>query len=110
MCCCVSCRCAAQTVASDDEAKLGQLRDPAPRWLGNVLAWLLTLIGAKVKWMLGCGCSRVWWWGPARAAGIDGGGGRHGRQVSTVVGAGTGGRCRRWWGPARAAGVDGRAR
>ncbi|KAG2432268.1 hypothetical protein HXX76_009186 [Chlamydomonas incerta] len=36
-----------QTVASDDEAKLGQLRDPAPRWLGNILAWLLTLIGPK---------------------------------------------------------------
>ncbi|GLC35133.1 hypothetical protein PLESTB_000557800 [Pleodorina starrii] len=36
-----------QTVASDDEAKLGQLRDPAPRWLGNVLAWILNLIGPK---------------------------------------------------------------
>ncbi|GLI70429.1 hypothetical protein VaNZ11_015337 [Volvox africanus] len=36
-----------QTVASDDEAKLGQLRDPAPRWLGNFLAWLLNLIGPK---------------------------------------------------------------
>lgn len=36
-----------QTVASDDEAKLGKLQDPAPRWLGNVLAWLLNLIGPK---------------------------------------------------------------
>ncbi|PNH06770.1 7-hydroxymethyl chlorophyll a reductase, chloroplastic [Tetrabaena socialis] len=36
-----------QTVASDDEAKLGQLRDPAPRWLGNILAWVLNLIGPK---------------------------------------------------------------
>ncbi|EFJ46266.1 hypothetical protein VOLCADRAFT_93375 [Volvox carteri f. nagariensis] len=36
-----------QTVASDDQAKLGELRDPAPRWLGNLLAWLLNLIGPK---------------------------------------------------------------
>ncbi len=28
-------------MVSDDEAKLGRLQDPAPRWLGNVLAWLL---------------------------------------------------------------------
>ncbi len=36
-----------QTVISDDEAKLGQFRDPAPRWLGNILAWFLELIGPK---------------------------------------------------------------
>ncbi|KAG2498592.1 hypothetical protein HYH03_003343 [Edaphochlamys debaryana] len=36
-----------ETVASDDEAKLGRLRDPAPRWLGNILAWLLTQVGPK---------------------------------------------------------------
>jgi 7-hydroxymethyl chlorophyll a reductase len=36
-----------QTVISDDEAKMGQFRDPAPRWLGNLLAWLLELIGPK---------------------------------------------------------------
>lgn len=36
-----------QTVESDDEAKLGKLRDPAPRWLGNVLAWMLTRLGPK---------------------------------------------------------------
>ena len=50
-----------QTVASDDEAKLGQLRDPAPRWLGNVLAWLLNLIGPKVGgtgWRRGKGGAR----------------------------------------------------
>eukprot|EP00879_Flechtneria_rotunda_P014646 GHRR01015305.1.p1 GENE.GHRR01015305.1~~GHRR01015305.1.p1 ORF type:complete len:238 (+),score=88.27 GHRR01015305.1:614-1327(+) len=36
-----------QTVVSDDEAKLGKLQDPAPRWLGNFLAWLLNLVGPK---------------------------------------------------------------
>lgn len=36
-----------QTVISDDEAKLGKLRDPAPMWLGKVLAWFLNLIGPK---------------------------------------------------------------
>eukprot|EP00955_Chlamydomonas_euryale_P109498 365940-Chlamydomonas_euryale.AAC.4 len=33
-----------QTVVSDDEAKMGALRDPAPRWVGNVIAWLLNLV------------------------------------------------------------------
>lgn len=37
--------CRVQTVLSDDQAKLGQLSGPAPRWLGNLLAWLLNLIG-----------------------------------------------------------------
>ncbi len=36
-----------QTVLSDDQAKLGKFQDPAPRWLGNVLAWLLNLLGPK---------------------------------------------------------------
>jgi 7-hydroxymethyl chlorophyll a reductase len=36
-----------QTVISDDEAKLGKLQDPAPLWLGKVLAWFLNLIGPK---------------------------------------------------------------
>ncbi|MEW5312039.1 MAG: hypothetical protein WDW38_003702 [Sanguina aurantia] len=36
-----------QTVISDDEAKLGKLRDPAPLWLGNILAWFLNPIGPK---------------------------------------------------------------
>ena len=36
-----------QTVISDDEAKLGQFRDPVPLWLGRVLAWFLNLIGPK---------------------------------------------------------------
>ncbi|GFR45129.1 hypothetical protein Agub_g6509 [Astrephomene gubernaculifera] len=36
-----------QTVASDDEAKMGKLQGPAPRWLGNILAWILTFIGPK---------------------------------------------------------------
>lgn len=38
---------ALQTVISDDEAKLGQYRDPAPRWIGNFIAWLLNLVGPK---------------------------------------------------------------
>lgn len=41
------CMCISQTVISDDEAKLGKLRDPAPLWLGKVLAWFLNLIGPK---------------------------------------------------------------
>jgi hypothetical protein len=36
-----------QTVESDDEAKLGRFRDPAPLWLGKALAWFLNLIGPK---------------------------------------------------------------
>ncbi|KAG1671060.1 hypothetical protein FOA52_000731 [Chlamydomonas sp. UWO 241] len=36
-----------QTVISDDVAKMGALRDPAPRWLGNAIAWVLNLIGPK---------------------------------------------------------------
>ncbi len=36
-----------QTIISDDEAKLGKLRDPAPLWLGNIIAWILNLIGPK---------------------------------------------------------------
>ena len=28
-------------------AKLGRAPDPAPRWLGNALAWLLGLVGPK---------------------------------------------------------------
>eukprot|EP00775_Hariotina_reticulata_P002974 gene2974-3258_t len=36
-----------QTVISDDQAKLGKFQDPAPRWLGNFLAWLLNLVGPK---------------------------------------------------------------
>jgi hypothetical protein len=33
-----------QTVLSDDQAKMGKFRDPAPRWLGNILAWFLNLV------------------------------------------------------------------
>lgn len=37
-----------QTVVSDDEAKLGRGPDgPAPRWLGELLATLLTWLGPK---------------------------------------------------------------
>lgn len=36
-----------QTVISDDEAKLGTFRDPAPRWVGNIIAWILDLVGPK---------------------------------------------------------------
>ncbi|GBF89968.1 hypothetical protein Rsub_02674, partial [Raphidocelis subcapitata] len=36
-----------QTVISDDQAKLGTFQDPAPRWLGNVIAWVLNLVGPK---------------------------------------------------------------
>eukprot|EP00798_Chlamydomonas_sp_ICE-L_P018033 gene18033-24446_t len=35
------------TVISDDEAKLGKFRDPAPLWVGNIIAWLLDLVGPK---------------------------------------------------------------
>lgn len=28
-------------------AKLGQAPDPAPRWLGNLLAWVLTRLGPR---------------------------------------------------------------
>jgi hypothetical protein len=30
-----------QTAIADDTAKLGQAPDPMPRWLGNILAWVL---------------------------------------------------------------------
>eukprot|EP00882_Tetradesmus_deserticola_P004812 GHRQ01005071.1.p1 GENE.GHRQ01005071.1~~GHRQ01005071.1.p1 ORF type:complete len:466 (+),score=194.94 GHRQ01005071.1:243-1640(+) len=36
-----------QTVISDDQAKLGTFQDPAPRWLGNIIAWVLNLVGPK---------------------------------------------------------------
>jgi 7-hydroxymethyl chlorophyll a reductase len=36
-----------QTVEADDEAKLGRFRDPAPLWLGRLLAWVLNLVGPK---------------------------------------------------------------
>lgn len=36
-----------QTVISDDQAKLGTFQDPAPRWVGNIIAWLLNLVGPK---------------------------------------------------------------
>ncbi|KAL4421293.1 hypothetical protein ABPG75_010584 [Micractinium tetrahymenae] len=36
-----------QTVLADDEAKLGKAPDPAPRWLGNLLAWVLTRLGPR---------------------------------------------------------------
>ncbi|PSC76507.1 7-hydroxymethyl chlorophyll a chloroplastic [Micractinium conductrix] len=36
-----------QTVLADDEGKMGKAPDPAPRWLGNVLAWVLTRLGPK---------------------------------------------------------------
>jgi len=36
-----------ETVMSDDAAKMGQFRDPAPRWVGNTIAWLLNAIGPK---------------------------------------------------------------
>ncbi|WIA38743.1 hypothetical protein OEZ86_002042 [Tetradesmus obliquus] len=36
-----------QTVISDDQAKLGTFQDPAPRWLGNIIAWILNLVGPK---------------------------------------------------------------
>ena len=39
-----------QTVISDDEAKLGRGPDkPAPRFVGNAIAWALTKIGPKGK-------------------------------------------------------------
>ena len=37
-----------QTVISDDQAKLGVVQGPAPRWLGHLLAYLLTWLGPKV--------------------------------------------------------------
>jgi hypothetical protein len=48
-----------KTVISDDQAKLGTFQDPAPLWLGNVIAWLLNLVGPKglefAKWVWGGG-------------------------------------------------------
>jgi len=39
-----------QTVVADDEAKLGKGPEkPAPRFVGNLIAWLLTKIGPKGK-------------------------------------------------------------
>ncbi|KAL3148810.1 hypothetical protein ABBQ32_001694 [Trebouxia sp. C0010 RCD-2024] len=36
-----------QTVISDDEGKMGKAPDPAPKWVGNMIAKLLTSIGPK---------------------------------------------------------------
>ncbi|EFN50942.1 hypothetical protein CHLNCDRAFT_55433 [Chlorella variabilis] len=36
-----------QTVLADDQAKLGKGPDPAPRWVGNLLAWVLERVGPK---------------------------------------------------------------
>jgi hypothetical protein len=36
-----------QTVVADDDAKLGKLQGPMPKWLGTIVAWLLELIGPK---------------------------------------------------------------
>ncbi|KAF6262368.1 coenzyme F420 hydrogenase [Scenedesmus sp. NREL 46B-D3] len=36
-----------QTVISDDQAKLGTFQDPAPRWVGNIIAWILNVVGPK---------------------------------------------------------------
>jgi hypothetical protein len=30
-----------QTVLADDEGKMGRAPQPMPRWLGNILAWVL---------------------------------------------------------------------
>jgi hypothetical protein len=30
-----------QTAIADDTAKLGEAPDPMPRWLGNILAWVV---------------------------------------------------------------------
>eukprot|EP00877_Chromochloris_zofingiensis_P003840 jgi/Chrzof1/13457/UNPLg00540.t1 len=66
-----------QTVLSDDEAKLGQFRDPAPYWLGNIIAWILNLVGPKglefAKYSIDYHYIRNWLYvnrhmGPARAA------------------------------------------
>lgn len=84
-----------QTVISDDEAKLGNLRDPAPLWLGKVLAWFLNLIGPKGlefakysidyhyirNWLYVHRCVCVGW--PSGCVWTDlGGGGKHGMQQS----------------------------
>jgi hypothetical protein len=46
--CCLFCGNALlQTVISDDQAKLGTFQDPAPRWVGNIIAWILNLVGPK---------------------------------------------------------------
>lgn len=36
-----------ETVLSDDRATLGEVREPAPMWLGKALAWALEKIGPK---------------------------------------------------------------
>ncbi|KAI3423955.1 hypothetical protein D9Q98_009789 [Chlorella vulgaris] len=36
-----------QTVLADDQAKLGKGPNPAPRWIGNALAWVLEKLGPK---------------------------------------------------------------
>lgn len=65
-----------QTILSDDEAKLGNLRDPAPRLVGNIIAWLVNLIGPKglefAKYSIDYHYARNWlyvnrYWGQERA-------------------------------------------
>lgn len=36
-----------QTVEADDRGKKGEAPDPLPRWIGNILAWILTQLGPK---------------------------------------------------------------
>ncbi|KAI7836528.1 hypothetical protein COHA_009628 [Chlorella ohadii] len=66
-----------QTVLADDEAKLGKAPKPAPRWLGNALAWVLGLVGPKglefAKYSIDYHYLRNFihvsrHWGPTRAA------------------------------------------
>jgi hypothetical protein len=39
-------------VLSDDEAKMGKLRDPVPLFVGNLIAWLLNLVGSVAVLLL----------------------------------------------------------
>eukprot|EP00983_Pelagomonas_calceolata_P065861 1148771-Pelagomonas_calceolata.AAC.8 len=39
---------ATQTVESDDQAKLGKFQDPAPLWLGNLLARIITWVSQEM--------------------------------------------------------------
>lgn len=36
-----------QTLEADDKGKKGEAPDPLPKWIGTILAWILTRLGPK---------------------------------------------------------------
>ena len=43
-----------QTALADDEGKMGRAPDPMPRWLGNILAWVLEKVRLSCTSTLRC--------------------------------------------------------